>query len=769
MMQCEKKIWFERPASNWEEALPIGNGRLGAMVFGNPCHERIALNEDSLWYGGPRDRNNPEAKVYLEQIRSLLRNGQLDEAHELALMALSGVPESQRHYLPLGDLMIDFIDFQSSENFTAYYRELDMRDGIVKIRYEIDGAVWEREAFASYPDAVMAFHFRSESSRPLAFKARLTRGRNRYLDSLEKLDEATLMMKGNAGGSGGMDFVTGVRIIAEDGSASIIGEHIIVKEATNVTLLLTAATTFRCQDPTFEVATVLDDAARHAYAVLKQRHIADFRSIADRVTLEVDSSGELENLATDLRLERLKSDADDSSLAMLLFHFGRYLLQSSSRPGSLPANLQGIWNEQMLPPWDSKYTININTQMNYWPAESCNLSECHEPLFDLIERMRASGRVTASKMYGCRGFVAHHNTDIWADTAPQDLCLSATHWPMGAAWLCLHLWEHFLYHPDLNFLEQAYPVMKEAAEFFLDFLIETDDGKLVTSPSVSPENTYILPNGQAGTLCMSPSMDSQILHELFSACLAAADKLSMRDEFYSQIADARSRLPEPSIGRYGQLMEWMEDYEEADSGHRHISHLFALHPGSMITIQNTPELAEAARVTLNRRLANGGGHTGWSRAWIINMWARLGEGDEAYDHVVKLLQHSTLPNMLDNHPPFQIDGNFGATAGIAEMLLQSHAKEIHLLPALPSSWPSGRVTGLRARGGYELSEMVWQQGRLVRAVIKAETDGICRVRTTSPFVVTTLDVTAVSNDRNQFVAQWPVHAGNIYTLLNAVQ
>lgn len=765
-MQQEKKIWFDKPAQTWEEALPIGNGRLGAMVFGQPDKEKIALNEDSLWYGGARDRNNPDAKTHLEQIRTYLRNGQLDQAEELAIMALSGIPESQRHYLPLGELMIQF---QQHGEWQAYHRELDMRDGVVKIDYEVDGTVWQREAFSSYPDAVLVFRFCSSIPHTLSFKVRLTRGRNRYVDVFNKLDDDTLIMQGNAGGKGGSDFAAGVRAIVEDGKSSIIGEHMIVKEATSVTLLLTAATTFRCQDPVADIQTVLNEASQYTYAELKERHVTDFRTISDRVSLEVHGFQERKHQPTDMRLAQLKEKGDaasDDSLAILLFHYGRYLLQSCSRPGSLPANLQGIWNEHMLPPWDSKYTININTQMNYWPAESCNLAECHEPLFELIHRMRAPGRVTARRMYGCRGFVAHHNTDIWGDTAPQDLYLPATYWPMGAAWLCLHLWEHYMYHPDLKFLERAYPVMKEAAEFFLDYLVETEDGWLVTSPSVSPENTYIMPNGQTGTLCMGPSMDNQILYELFGACLEAAEKLSIRDEFCAQITKARSRLPKPSIGRHGQLMEWMEDYEESEPGHRHISHLFALHPGSQITVQGTPELAEAARVTLNRRLAHGGGHTGWSRAWIINMWARLGDGEQAHHHLMKLLQHSMLPNMLDNHPPFQIDGNFGATAGIAEMLVQSHSGAIHLLPALPTSWPAGKVTGLRARGGFECCEIVWKQGRFVRAVMKAEMNGMCRVTTDSPIVVKTLDDDVVTQSGEHQAAEWQADAGNTYLLLN---
>lgn len=727
-----KILWYNNPASNWNEALPIGNGRLGGMVYGEVVKEKIQLNEDSVWYGGPRDRLNPDALDHLPKIRKLLSEGKLQEAEELARLSFSGIPMSQRHYEPLGELNILF---KGLEGFKDYKRELDLDTAIVKTSFSVDNRTYKREVFTSYPDQIMVTRLTCTETNSITFQLNLDRGNSRNLDENSALSDTSILMTGETGGKGGISFSTLVKVIAEDGEVNTIGNRICVNNASAVTILLSAATTFRYQDPTQQCKRTIEQVKVIDDELLRRRHIEDYQKLFHRVELDItDHSETAEFIPTDERLENLKQGGTDLDLISTYFHFGRYLMIACSRPNSLPATLQGIWNDQMLPPWDSKYTININIQMNYWPAEVCNLSECHAPLLKHIEKMKETGRMTAQKMYDCRGFTAHHNTDIWGDTAPQDIYTPASYWPLGAAWICLHLWEHFEYTGDIEFLHEAYETMKEAALFFVDYLVENSEGWMITTPSVSPENTYLLPNGEKGNLCEAPSMDSQIIYALFTSCIKASELMKSDEVFRQQLIDIRAKLPKIQIGKHGKIQEWLEDYEEAEPGHRHISHLFALHPSNQISPITTPELANAAVVTLNRRLKHGGGHTGWSRAWIINMWARLFRGEDAYQNILELLKQSTLPNLFDNHPPFQIDGNFGGTAGIVEMIVQSHLQEIHLLPSVPKAWRNGYVKGLKARGGYEI-ELKWENHRLRYASIFSSQSRKCRIRIPSSYSV----------------------------------
>lgn len=726
-MTNSELLWYTKPAENWDEALPVGNGRIGGMIFGRVNEELIQLNEDSIWSGGFRKRNNSKAYANLEKMRKLIRDGKTTEAENLCAEAFYGTNENQRHYQPLGDL---HIWQQSDGEVLNYKRSLDISKAVSTTAWQSGGVKYFREVFVSHPDEVMTVVFTSNAKGKINFVAAID-GKDDDYDKNEAYDDSTVLFTM----TDGIPYAAAISVSAVGGECGTDANRISVKNADSAMLTIACQTSFRTGDYKKTAISQAKKAHRTGADALLKRHIADYKKLYDRCTFELcDNSGGNSEKPTDERLKLVKEGGRDNKLVEMYFNFSRYLMIAGSRENTLPLNLQGIWNKDMWPAWGGKYTININTEMNYWAAEIQNLSECHMPLFDHIERMRENGRVTAREMYRCKGTVCHHNTDIWGDTAPQDKWLPGTLWPMGMAWLCLHIYEHYKFTGDREFLAEKYDTMREAAEFFEDYLIEDGKGRLVTSPSVSPENTYYTKDGIKGTLCQGPTMDSSILNQLFTAVAESAQILDIDTEFAMKMLELRSRLPEPEVGKYGQIMEWAEDYDEVEPGHRHISQLFALYPADIISFHRTPELAKAARATLDRRLSYGGGHTGWSRAWIINMWARLFDGEKVGENITALLSNSTSINMFDMHPPFQIDGNFGGGAGIAEALLQSHSGEICFIPALPKEWESGSVKGMKARGGFEVS-FSWAGGKMQTAEIKSLCGNSCTVYSDAPIEI----------------------------------
>jgi alpha-L-fucosidase 2 len=728
------KLWYDQPARQWVEALPIGNGRLGAMVFGNPSREEIQLNENTIWAGQPYRNDNPDAKEALPKVRQLIFEGKYKEAQDLVNQKFISRNSQGMPYQTAGSLILSF---PGHENFTNYYRELNIETAVSTTRYEINGVTYKREVFASSPNQIIIIRITASKPGSINFGVSLKHPSkvNIFTDGNDKL-----LMSGITGNcdsiKGAVKFQVQVKIITEGGSVSAADNNISVNNADVAILYISIASSFKnyndiSADAAESANAYLQNALKKNYQQTLKDHINDYQNYFNRVSLNLGVTDSIKN-PTDIRIKQF-AQGNDPQLAALYFQFGRYLLISSSRPGGQPANLQGIWNDQLYPPWDSKYTVNINTEMNYWPSEITNLSKMNEPLIQMIKDISQTGRQTAKDMYGANGWVLHHNTDIWRMNGPIDGSFWGM-WPMGGAWLCQHLFEKYEYNGDREYLKSVYPVMKGAAEFYLSFLVEEPKHKwLVVCPSISPENAPA--NHPQSSIAAGTTMDNQLLFDLFTKTIKAAEILDNDKELVKKIKETLQRLPPMQIGQWGQLQEWLHDWDSKDDKHRHVSHLYGLFPSNQISPHRTPELFTAAKTSL---IARGDESTGWSMGWKVNLWARFLDGDHALKLITDQLTPSiqpdgrqrggTYPNLFDAHPPFQIDGNFGCTSGITEMLVQSHDGAIFILPALPNVWKKGSIKGLRTRGGFEIEFMEWENGEISKLVIKSNLGENCQLR-----------------------------------------